>query len=430
MALKVVSATPQPKLKVTTNPGGMQGSTYNPQPAGSGKIIQNATPPRPLQAAPLAKPLQGGNAHSIQPAATAAQIQAAANAARIAVEREIARQKEIARANKQGEVDTRLAANKYALKLKVTSAIDNRKIAIGRNYYPGKINVPKYVSEDPEYDKIKEDAKRQAMKLVDSLKSDPSTDKWSRFVDKVTFGADRRASGARKWAEEQANATADRQVKVYTDKLDKHNKLQAKLQADYEAKKLKLSAAELNALADEYNRQLSNSVNDLKRVEAYTVGTVEGYGLKAEEKLKSKPSAAAGFINRNVIQKAASNPLWKYTLGEGSRNIPSVVTAPSRVINWVGNINTKDREIYKYGGGTASRVQSKDNAWQASFNQRNFNIRPVVDKPFSWSEVKKELDRDVLAKQKFDRLKTDKEKEEYAKKYWEQHNRSLRNQNT
>lgn len=423
MALKVGVAKPGKITSVGNNYGMQNGAS--PQTTAPVKYVQNATPPKPLQAAPIT--LQGGNARAVQPAATAAQVAAAAQAVRIAAAAEVARQN---RQRVQGQVDSKVSANKSALKLKVSTATSQGRIAVGRNYYPGKISVPKYVSDDPEYDKIKEDAKRQAMKLVDGLKSDPSTGGFDRFIDKVTFGADRRASGARKFAEEQANSVADRQVKVYEGKLDAHNKLQSSLQADYEAKKLTLPAAQLNALADSYNAKIAASVSDLKRVEAYTVGTVEGYGLKAEEKLGSKAASAAGFINRNVIQKATSNPIWKYTLGEGGKNIPSIVTAPSRVINFVGNVNTKDRNIYKYGGETTNRVGSKDNAWQATLNQRNFNIRPVVDKPFNWADVKKEFEKDVLAKRKFETLKTDKDKEEYAKKYWENYNRQQRNQNT
>lgn len=397
MALKVVSATPQPKLKVVSNPGGMQGSTYNPQPAAPVQYVQNATPPKPLQAAPLATPLQGGYAHTVQPAATAQQIAQAAETQRIAVAREVARQKEAKRAEVQGQVNNRVAANESALKLKVSTAKFQGQIRVGRNYAPGSVTVPKYVSDDPEYDKIKEEAKRQAMKLVDNLKQSDAKG-FDKFVDKVTFGADRRASGARKFAEKQANDVADRQVKVYEKKIDAYTKLQASLQADYEAKKLKLSAAELNALADEYNAKMQAGLNDLKRVEAYTIGTVEGYGLKAEEKIKSKPLQAAGFINRNVVQRAGQNPLWKYTLGGGSENIPSIVTAPSRAVNWIGNINTNTRQVYKYGGGAEERIKTGKNAWQSTFNQRNFNIRPWTDKKFDAKEIEKRFGKEAEQK--------------------------------
>lgn len=377
--ITVAKPTPQPKLKVGYNYGMQVGA--NPQQAGGGRLVQNAGGGKLIQNAAGSNVIQRGYSAPIQRAATAAEIQAAANAVRIAAEREAARQKEIRRAAKQGEVDTKVAANKSALKLRVSTAQQNFRLRVGRNYSPGTITVPKYVLSDDEkeFEKIKAEARRQAMKNIDLLKGDPSTDGWSRFVDKVTFGADRRASGARKEAERRISETSERQIKVYQDKLDKHNKLQSSLQADYERQKLRLSAAELNALADRYNRQMADSVKDLNRVAAYTEGVLEGYGVKAEEKLGSKGARAAAFINRNVVQKTPLPKVWQYTLGEGDRNIPSIVTAPSRIVNWVGNLNTKDRQIYKWGGETASRINSKDNAWQASFNQRSFNQRPWVD---------------------------------------------------
>jgi hypothetical protein len=148
VALKVAKPVAQPKLTVTSNPGGMQGSTYNPQQTAPVQYVQNATPPKPLQAAPLKQPLQGGNASAVQNAASVAAI---AKAQAEAVAREVARQKEIKRAAVQGQVDNRLEANKSAFKLRVES-IKTGRIAIGRNYYPGKIDVPKYTSDDPEYD--------------------------------------------------------------------------------------------------------------------------------------------------------------------------------------------------------------------------------------------------------------------------------------
>jgi hypothetical protein len=382
MALKVLTdPAPTNKLTVSTNNGGMQ-TTYNPQQTAPVKYVQNATPPQPLQA--TRTPLQGGNSSAVQPAATAQQIAQAAEAQRQAVAQEVARQKEVRRGQVQGQVDSRTVANQSALKLKVENVKLTGRLSVGRNYYPSKIAIPKYEytnadGTDAEYDQIKEAAKQQAMKYVEGTKADPSSGGLSRFVDKVTFGADRRASGARKFAEQQATQFADRQIKVYEGKLNAHNSLQATLQADYEAKKLRLSAEELNTLADQYNAKLSASLKDLKNVEAYTVGTIEGYGLKSEEKLTSRAATAVGSLNRNVVQKLAQNPAWKYTLGGGSENIPSVVTAPARALNWLGNINTSDRNIYQTGGTTTNRLTTGKNAWQTTFNQRNNNTRPWVD---------------------------------------------------
>jgi hypothetical protein len=419
VALKVTTAKPGKITSVGVNNGGMQ---YSPnvvqQPKPTVQYVQNAKPKQPLQS---------GNSIRLQQAATAQRIQAAAAAQQAAVIAEAARQKEVRRQQVQGQVNSKVAANRSALKLKVASPQVTARLRVGSAYSPARIAVPK-PSED-EYTRIKNEARRNALKVVDQAYADPSTDWWSRTVDKATFGADRRASGSRKFAETQAKQLADRQVKVYQTKLDAHNSLQARLQADYEAKRARLSATELNTLAEVYNQQLTASVKDLNYVAAWTEGMLEGYGVKSEAKITSKVAQAGGWFNRNVIQKAAQNPVWKYTLGEGSRNVPSLVTAPSRLVNTLGNLNTKDREIYKYGGTTASRINSRDNAWQSTFNQRNFNLRPVVDKPYNWADAKKAIMSDAVAKYNFSSLKDD-QKDKFAREYWENRNRSLRNQNS
>lgn len=426
MALKVSSAPVYTgKLKVTTNNGGMQGSTYNPQQTAPATVVQNPAPARVLQ--PTYNPQQTAPARVVQPAATTDQVRAAAEAQQRRVQ-------EIRRIQVQGQLDSKVGANTQALKLRVAALPNQGRISVGRRYAPARIQVPEASDEDKEYSRVKEEAKSEALKFINSLNT---TSSWGWIGDKVS-GNSVSQNHRRKYAEKYAEEFAGRQVKVYKDKLDAHNKLQAKLQADYEAKRSTLGATDLNALADNYNAQLQASVADLNHVAAYTEGKLEGLGQAASAKLTGKAGKTLSFINRNVVQKATDNPIWRYTLGEGSRNVPSIVTAPSRLINMVGNLNTKDREIYKYGGETASRINSKDNAWQASFNQRNFNIRPVVDKPYNkdvaWAELKAgktggSIQQSMLW-QEFKRAKNDDEKDKIARKYWDEKNRAARNQNT
>lgn len=429
--IKFQAYAPKTTIKIGSD-SGLTAPVTNLQQTVNVQSIQNAAKAPTYQQA-TTTPLQSGNRIAIQRAATAAQVAAAAQAQRIAVANEVARQKAIRRGQVQGQVDSRVAANSATLKLKVSQARDAFKIRIGGNYAPGKINVPKYVSDDPEFDRLKARARAEALKRIDSMKGSNAKG-FDKLIDKVTFGADRRASAARSFAEREAVAVADRQVKVYQQKLDAHNKLQASLQADYERQRERMSSADLNTLAAQYNARLEASVGALKRTEAYLVGSVEGYDSKAKAKLTSKPAAAAAAFNRNIVQKAASNPIWKYTLGEGSRNIPSVVTAPSRAINFLGNLNTQDRKIYKYGGEITSRLNSKDNAWQATLNQRNVNLKPVVDQKFdkatAWKELSKESTKTLLWRSKFEAAKDDKAKTKIAKEYWTARNRTLRNDNS
>lgn len=360
--LKVDKPKKYAKLKSGNGYGSQTSSQYNPQVTVPDRTIEPT----------LTK-------QQTQPTYGTGQVLGASAIQKKAVKSAVDRQRQIVRAKIQSKIKNRVSANQSAFKLKVNQIEANQKLRVGAKYAPKHIGVHQNSDEDNEYMRVKADAKNKAIELVNKTKADPSTGRFDRFVDKVTFGADRRADSARRFAEEQAVAVADRQVKVYEEKLQAHNTLQAQLQADYERKKSQLSPTQLNALAEQYNAKLQSSVNDLNHVRAYTEGTIEGYGLSAKEKLKSTSGKVAGWINRNVIQKAQENPAWKYTLGEGSENIPSVQTAPSRIINWFGNINTKDRNIYKYGGESMNRVGSGKNAWQATFNQRNKNTRPWVD---------------------------------------------------
>lgn len=424
MALSVAKPKPQPTLKVVPNygmqPSGSSSSNAGQilQPAAGVKYIQNA---QNVVQNPSRTPIQGGNAAAVQQAAA---IAAAAVAA------EIARQKEAKRLVVQNQFDTKLSSNKSAVKLRVATAQPRINLRVGRNYAPASISVHKNSVEDNEYMKVKAEAMKQAMKLVDSTRGDPTSGFWSKAVDKVTFGSDRRASGSRKWAEQQATQLADQQMKVYEKKLNAHNKLQAKLQADYEAKKLTMSADQLNALSTQYNQMLEKSIKDLNHVAAYTEGALEGYGKKSEQKLSSAPARAASFINQKVIQSNPAQKIWQYTLGSGTKNIPSIVTAPSRVINTLGNLNTKDRNIYQYGGKTTNRDGSKNNAWQSTFNQRNFNIRPVTDKPFNKGAAVKQIKSDPIWSRKFEATKDPKQRDKIARTYWDNKNRQARNQNT
>lgn len=387
MALKVSVASPQLKLKVTTNNGGFQTQNYNPQVTAPVKYVQNATPQKPLQSSP--QTLQGGNSNQVQPVATAEQIARIAEQARIALAQEVARQKAIKGEQTQNTINQRTSANQSAIKLAVTNAQNTGKISVGRNFAPPNITVPKFADGDQELNTIREQARSYAMRNVDATRADPTTGFLSKAVDKLTFGSDRRAMNARDYSTRQANSFADRNTKLYESKIDQHLSLQARLQSEYEKLKLSKSSLELSQIADQYNKLVESSLRDLLKFDAYFTGTMEGYGLKAEEKLTSRVAKLAGSFNKNIIQRAGENPVWKYTLGSGSENLPSIVTAPSRAINFIGNLNTPDRQIYKTGGAVENRLETKKNAWQSTYNQRNINLKP-------WTDVKPGKQADAI----------------------------------
>ncbi len=408
----------------------LQGSYFNPQ-ASQNPIKQKKKPIQGSSVNPqktvAPKVLQTPQTKIVMPTSQSVALAAKQNAEKIKV---------VLATKMKKQLNVKVAENVKTNVLKVQKIREIKSVAVGRNYAPKTLT---YVGEaktksEKEYQRIKNEAMLQAQQGVDYVKGDPTTGWWSKTVDKVTFGSDRRASGARKYAESQATAVADRQVKVYETKLDEHNKLLAKLQADFEAKKLKLSAKELNALADKYQKQMADSLKNINNIAAYTEGTIEGYGLKASEKIKSKPGQLASWFGDNVVKKVADNPIWKYTLGSGSKNVPSLVTAPSRLVNLVGNLNTKDRTIYKSGGGSENRVTSGKNAWQSTYNQRNVNLKPVTDKPYVkevvWQELADKNKVGTLTWQKFKEAKSKEEKERIAQAYWDNKNKQERTKNS
>lgn len=116
----------------------------------------------------------------------------------------------------------------------------------------------------------------------------------------------------------------------------------------------------------------------------------------AKKQEKPKTLADLGRGLKNVAGKA-----FKYTLGEGSEHMPSLVTAVPRALNLAGNLNTKDRAIYKTGGKTENRKASGKDAWESTFMQRNVNLRPVVDEEYDKAKAEKEFGKAAHEKADF-----------------------------
>ena len=382
MGLSFSWTAPKQKKQITiSGSGSIQGSSVNPQQTVSVQSVQPAAGTSTYQQTVTPSAVQGGSASAVQRAATAQAVQAAAAAVRVAAERSAAEAAAQRKLQAQKSLETKVSTNKSTIELGVQKAQQRARIRVGGGYSPQKITVPHFMTpEQEQYQRWTDEGRRQAEKQIQNMLSDPSTDRWSKLVDKVSFGADRRKMNARKYAEQYSKDYADRQVKVYQTKIDAHNKLQASLQADFEKKKLTMGAADLNALVDQYNAKISASAQDLSKMAAITEGMIAGLGEKASMKLTSAP---AKFVSKtgSALSWLASdkNPVWRGTLGNGWENVPSIVRAPSRAVNWAANINTKDRTIQQYGGSTIDRSKTGKNAWQATYNQRNLNTKPWVD---------------------------------------------------
>ncbi len=257
------------------------------------------------------------------------------------------------------------------------------------------------------------------------------------FWDEITFGQDRRENSARRWAEKRVEQIMDSDFKSYEDSVKTYESSKAKAQDEIiKAANTFKSQKEYDAFVAKKQQELDKQFDDLQRMAARYDGMSAAFDKASQKPLTSKAARFASTAKKAVSDE---NPIWKYTLGSGDKNVPSLVTAPSRVVNFVGNLNTKDRDIYKYGGGSEKRTENGQNAWQAGFNQRNFNIRPVVDEAFDKSRAFSELRsgktdggslQQVLLAQKFKRAKSDEEREKIAQEYWDERNRARRNQNS
>lgn len=426
MALKVVNAnTSNKKLKVGVNYG-MQGSTYNPQQTAPSTVVQNPAPAR-----------------FYQPATNV--VQRTAPVQTVATAEQIAKQAQ----QRQAQVLAAQAERKRQLtqqfNLKVTTATDTnkKKLTVGaakQNFgLKVKSNVNKYKIRIPEqslYDRVYAEAYREAMAEFDKVSQGNEILGLASIWDKASFGSDRRANKARRWAEERVQQIMDRDFKTYEESITKYEQAKAAAQDEIiRAANTFTSQKQYDDFVAQKQAELDKQFDDLQSMAARYDGMTAALGEASQKPLTSKAARFASGAKKIVSDE---NPIWRYTLGSGTENIPSLVTAPSRVVNFVGNLNTKDRDLYQYGGGSVKRSDTGKNAWQSSFNQRNFNIRPVVDEEYDRSKAFSELrsgrtDGASLQQTQFAmRFKraSDSEKEEIAKQYWEERNRARRNMNS
>ena len=295
--------------------------------------------------------------------------------------------------------------------------------------------------ESPEYGKVYDQAFEQAMKDYDSKKQPGNQGFFQKVWDKVSMGQDRRDIEARSYAARKAQAVATQWVKAYELKLNAFLAQQAKNKADIESKKF-ASQQEFDKAVNNYTAWESSGIRNLENDRAMITASMDAYGVGSEAGLTSKAARTVGFANKFLVQGLPGKTLGKvfqYTLGSGGKDIPSIATTPSRVVNWLGNLNNKDRTIYQSGGTSINRSNSSLNAWQATQNQRNFNIKPVTDQSYDKNTAWKELStgksqtgalQDRWYSNIFKAAKTDTEKEDIAKKYWDSRNRSFRNMNS
>lgn len=371
MALKVgVANTSGIKLKVTYNTG-MQGSTYNPQQTAPAAVVQNA--PNTVQRTST-NALQSGNNAAIQRAATQQQLQAAIEAQKQAAIQEAARQRAIIRVQKQGEVNTKVAENKSALKLKVAAALPQRRLSVGKFKTP-QIKLP----DQSEYDKEYAKAYNEAMADFDRQRDGGKKNLLQKGWDKISFGQDRRDIAAREYAQSRALQIMDGNFKGYEKKILSYNDEKAKAQERINKALTSMNQAEFDAFFAKEQAAMDKRYAALEKEGAIYDAQSAAYGGASQKALGS--FTAKALSKTKSVASVPGKFIWQSTLGQGWENVPSLFTAPTRISNWIGNINTPDRTIYKHDQTTMDRTKTGKNAWQATFNQRDGNHKPWVDVP-------------------------------------------------
>lgn len=371
-ALRVVQAT------------GLQGNNYNPQ---GGNYNPQKTAPSPQK---TVNPQKTAPARVVQPAAApvpnAAAVVAAAAAQQRAVIEAAARQREIVRAQVQGQVDLKVATNKASLNLAVAPARERAKF-VGM----GKVKQPEIIDSRSDYDKVRDSAYWRTRRLVDGIKQGGGG-----FLDAVTFGSDRRGQSARKFAEDQLNTVVGRMVDDYSKRLENFIAEQARRKAAIENAKF-LDAGAMQRAISEYELWEQMQVGDFENSRAEIEGIKNAYTEEAGREIDAPLANAGKFFNQitKPIQDTFGK-VWQYTLGSGDENAPSIVTAPSRAINAVGNFLDPNRTIHK-SDGTSGQLDKSKNAWQNTFGQRNLNMRPESTYRMSfddWMNTKRTVDSD------------------------------------
>lgn len=415
--LKVSKAkTSNKPLKVGTNKG-MQGSNINIQGGNvPGTAIQGNNPyDRPLQGGNVQGSwLQGGSAALLQRARQQAAIRVAKlrqiaeqqRIARLAAERERKRKQKQAQVNKVHNVilttqkrDASQALNRLALDHNIkdwrtffdasgkVKPLDTKKSA-GYQLSPGLLALdPRYNemraawaawynSDAGMSQRVQDEYQRRAQKIIDDSKKGP-TDFWGSLFDKVTFGGTRRAMGAREQAAKFYQETMKGQTKKYEDATNKFLAEQAKRAQQIQGKKFG-SWTEYNKAVADFKKWEDNSLKTLQYARAATQGTLLGYEGKSKEQINNLPGKVGNWAYNNIVRGPigqVTGNIWKYTLGGGDENLPSLVTAPSRFLNWIGNSTfNKNGGKNLYGGKVVKGFEKGKNAWTQTFNQRNLNI--------------------------------------------------------
>ena len=238
--------------------------------------------------------------------------------------------------------------------------------AVRKRLFKKAYNNAWYGKDDPtKFDKIKREYRVKAAKQIEQYKKNNS----GGLLNWLTgSGTDK----ARKLAQGQLESLQTDEVKRYENRLNSFLVAQAKRKAEIEKKRFS-SKAEFDRAVKQFSKWEDAQISNLEYIRAATTGQAEAYGQKAQMPNRSPVGTAAGWFQKTALPWLTNNSLFKYTLGSGDKNTPSLVTAPARAVNTVGNLFYNKRN-YSDGSVQSGRAHDLGEAWRDSFNQRNFNI--------------------------------------------------------
>lgn len=187
----------------------------------------------------------------------------------------------------------------------------------------------------------------------------------------------------RKFAQQQAEAL-NKNADDYDKKL---NSFLSEQQTRFN--ELQKKASDPNQDPEEYNKLLkiftdweSGKIDDLNYSYAANSGLYSVYSKEAQKQGNSGIAQMGQLFGAagNAVSQSWLGKIFQYTLGSGDENVPSLVTAPSRFFNWIGN------STFNAGGEKNLEDNKKvmgfedgKNSWTQTYNQRNWNM-PYAEK--------------------------------------------------
>jgi hypothetical protein len=236
------------------------------------------------------------------------------------------------------------------------------------------------------FDKNKGAAKGKAQQAVNAVKNRESGNPFSWLTGGFTSD-----QAAREFAANQSKNVQDSEIKKYDSELNKFLKAQATKKAEIEKKKFG-SQTEFDAAVGVFSKWESAQIASLEKMRATTTGTIEAYDSASQKESNSWLGQFGGAIKKTIVDPIASNAIFKYTLGSGDENMPSLVTAPSRGVNFFGNLFNQQGNKNLQDGTWVKGYQPGKNAWTQTYNQRNINMelpKKYSDKDFeAWYKTR------------------------------------------